>query len=61
VFDRYKRCRAGLDRGIGKMFVKAVSTTRVGEAIEAFTKIKPGLSGHRPRQLQDAGSSIGVA
>lgn len=44
VFDRYQRRRAELDRGIGEMFVKGVSTTQVGEVMEALTDIKPSPS-----------------
>lgn len=44
VFDRYQRRRAELDRGIGEMFVQGVSTTRVGEVMEALTDIKPSPS-----------------
>jgi putative transposase len=44
VFDRYQRRRAELDRGIGEMFVKGVSTTQVGQVLEALTEIKPSPS-----------------
>jgi len=44
VFDRYQRRRAELDRGIGEMFVKGVSTTQVGQVMEALTDIKPSPS-----------------
>lgn len=44
VFDRYQRRRAELDRGIGEMFVKGVSTTQVGQVLEALTDIKPNPS-----------------
>jgi len=44
VFDRYQRRRAELDRGIGEMFVKGVSTLEVGRVIEALTDIKPSPS-----------------
>jgi putative transposase len=44
VFDRYQRRRAELDRGIGEMFVKGVSTTQVGQVMEALTEIKPSPS-----------------
>jgi len=44
VFERYQRRQAELDRGIGEMFVKGVSTTQVGEVMEALTDIKPSPS-----------------
>ena len=49
MFDRYQRRRAELDRGIGEMFVKGVSTlavgqVAVGQVIEALTDIKPSPS-----------------
>jgi putative transposase len=44
VFDRYQRRRAELDRGISEMFVKGVSTTQVGQVMEALTEIKPSRS-----------------
>jgi len=44
VFDRYQRRRAELDRGIGEMFVKGVSTLEVGQVMEALTEIKPSPS-----------------
>lgn len=44
VFDRYQRRRAELDRGIGEMFVKGVSTLEVGRVMEALTDIKPSPS-----------------
>jgi putative transposase len=44
VFDRYQRRRAELDRGIGEMFVKGVSTLEVGQVMEALTDIKPSPS-----------------
>jgi putative transposase len=44
VFERYQRRQAELDRGIGEMFIKGVSTTQVGEVMEALTDIKPSPS-----------------
>lgn len=44
VFDRYQRRRAELDRGIGAMFVKGVSTLEVGQVMEALTDTKPSPS-----------------
>jgi len=44
VFDRYQRRQAELDRGIGEMFVKGVSTTQVGEIMAALTDLRPGPS-----------------
>jgi len=44
LFDRYQRRQAELDRGIGEMFVKGVSTTQVGEVLGVLTEIKPSPS-----------------
>jgi transposase-like protein len=37
LFERYHRRRDELDSAIGEMFVKGVSTTKVGQVIETLT------------------------
>ena len=44
LFDRYHRRRDELDTAIGEMFVKGVSTAKVGEVIETMTGTKPSAS-----------------
>jgi len=44
VFERYHRRRDELDGAIGEMFVKGVSTTKVGEVIETLTGSHPSAS-----------------
>ncbi len=44
VFHRYQRRQAELDRAMGEMFVKGVSTTQVGEIMEALTGVRPSPS-----------------
>jgi len=44
VFERYHRRRDELDGAIGEMFVKGVSTAKVGEVIETLTGFHPSAS-----------------
>jgi len=44
LFDRYHRRRDELDSAIGEMFVKGVSTTKVGQVIETLTGSHPSAS-----------------
>jgi putative transposase len=44
LFARYHRRRDELDGAIGEMFVKGVSTEKVGEVIETLTGTKPSAS-----------------
>ena len=44
VFERYHRRRDELDSAIGEMFVKGVSTAKVGEVIETLTGSHPSAS-----------------
>ena len=44
LFERYHRRREELDSAIGEMFVKGVSTAKVGEVIETVTGSKPSAS-----------------
>src|SRR6266550_6445278 len=44
VFERYHRRRDELDSAIGEMFVKGVSTTKVGQVIETLTGSHPSAS-----------------
>jgi DNA-binding NarL/FixJ family response regulator len=44
VFERYHRRRDDLDAAIGEMFVKGVSTSKVGEVIETLTGSHPSAS-----------------
>src|SRR5260370_6383753 len=44
LFERYHRRREELDSAIGEMFVKGVSTAKVGEVIETITGSKPSAS-----------------
>lgn len=44
VFERYHRRRDELDGAIGEMFVKGVSTAKVGEVIETLTGSPPSAS-----------------
>lgn len=44
VFERYHRRRDELDRAISEMFVKGVSTSRVGEVMESLTGSQPSAS-----------------
>jgi putative transposase len=44
VFERYHRRRDELDGAIGEMFVKGVSTAKVGEVIETLTGSHPSVS-----------------
>jgi putative transposase len=44
LFERYHRRRSELDGAIGEMFVKGVSTTKVGEVIETLTGSQPSAS-----------------
>jgi len=44
VFDRYQRRRAELDQAIGEMFIQGVSTSKVGQVMEALTDIRPSPS-----------------
>ena len=44
VFERYHRRRDELDGAIGEMFVKGVSTAKVGEVIETLTGSHPSAS-----------------
>lgn len=44
MFERYHRRRDELDGAIGEMFVKGVSTTKVGEVIETLTGSHPSAS-----------------
>jgi len=44
VFERYHRRRDDLDGAIGEMFVKGVSTAKVGEVIETLTGSHPSAS-----------------
>src|SRR5437588_10856573 len=44
LFERYHRRRDELDGAIGEMFVKGVSTEKVGEVIETLTGTKPSAS-----------------
>ena len=44
VFERYHRRRDDLDSAIGEMFVKGVSTAKVGEVIETLTGSHPSAS-----------------
>jgi putative transposase len=44
LFERYHRRREELDSAIGEMFVKGVSTAKVGEVIETMTGSKPSAS-----------------
>jgi putative transposase len=44
LFERYHRRRNELDGAIGEMFVKGVSTAKVGEVIETLTGSHPSAS-----------------
>jgi putative transposase len=44
LFERYHRRREELDSAMGEMFVKGVSTAKVGEVIETMTGSKPSAS-----------------
>ena len=44
VFERYHRRRDELDSAIGEMFVKGVSTAKVGEVMETLTGSHPSAS-----------------
>ncbi len=44
VFERYHRRQDELDSAIGEMFVKGVSTAKVGEVIETLTGSQPSAS-----------------
>jgi putative transposase len=44
VFERYHRRREDLDQAMGEMFVKGVSTAKVGEVIETLTGSQPSAS-----------------
>jgi putative transposase len=44
LFERYHRRRDDLDSAIGEMFVKGVSTAKVGEVIETLTGVQPSAS-----------------
>ncbi|SRR5579875_1601242 len=44
VFERYHRRREELDQAMGEMFVKGVSTAKVGEVIETLTGSRPSAS-----------------
>ena len=44
VFERYHRRQDELDSAIGEMFVKGVSTAKVGEVIETLTGSHPSAS-----------------
>jgi putative transposase len=44
LFERYHRRRDELDGAIGEMFVKGVSTAKVGEVIETLTGSHPSAS-----------------
>lgn len=44
LFERYHRRRDELDSAIGEMFVKGVSTAKVGEVIETLTGSHPSAS-----------------
>jgi putative transposase len=44
LFERYHRRRDELDKAIGEMFVKGVSTTKVGQVIETLTGSHPSAS-----------------
>ncbi len=44
LFERYHRRREELDSAIGEMFVKGVSTTKVGQVIETLTGSHPSAS-----------------
>jgi putative transposase len=44
LFERYHRRRDELDGAIAEMFVKGVSTEKVGEVIETLTGTKPSAS-----------------
>jgi len=44
VFERYHRRRDELDGAIGEMFVKGVSTAKVGQVIETLTGSHPSAS-----------------
>lgn len=44
LFERYHRRRGELDSAIGDMFVKGVSTAKVGQVIETLTGSQPSAS-----------------
>ncbi len=44
LFERYHRRRDELDSAIGEMFVKGVSTTKVGQVIQTLTGSQPSAS-----------------
>jgi putative transposase len=44
LFERYQRRQAELDQAICEMFVGGVSTTRVGEVVEALSGMQPSPS-----------------
>ena len=44
LFERYHRRRDELDSAIGEMFVKGMSTTKVGQVIETLTGTHPSAS-----------------
>jgi len=44
LFERYHRRQDELDSAIGEMFVKGVSTTKVGQVIETLTGSHPSAS-----------------
>jgi putative transposase len=44
LFERYNRRQDELDSAIGEMFVKGVSTTKVGQVIETLTGSHPSAS-----------------
>ncbi len=44
LFERYHRRRDELDSAIGEMFVKEVSTAKVGQVIETLTGSQPSAS-----------------
>lgn len=44
LFERYQRRRGEMDEAISEMFVKGVSSSRVGEVMETLTGTKPSAS-----------------
>ena len=44
LFERYQRRREEVDQAIGEMFIKGVSTSKVGEVMETLTGTKPSAS-----------------
>ena len=61
MFHRYHRRRDELDGAIGEMFVKGVSTAKVGEVIETLTGSHPSAStvSRVFHTLEDASTSNG--